>query len=75
MAEKLRLRRDVRDAEAVRELMERFTCPYVSSQGYEVAPKPKLRLKSKLLGGSTPLEQVKAYISQNIAELLGRTVV
>lgn len=68
MVGKLRLRRDVRNAEAVRELMERFTVPYVSSQGYEVAPKPKPEDNHTVLGGGMCIHQV-------VRELLERTIV
>lgn len=70
MVGKLRLRRDVRNAEAVRELMERFTVPYVSSQGYEVAPpKPKpTQDNHTVLGGGMCIHQI-------VKELLERIIV
>lgn len=75
MAEKLRLKPEFMAAYKVQDLARMFSLPYVSSQGYDVAPKPKLRLRPKLLGGSTPLEQVEAYVSQSINELMSRVIV
>ncbi len=67
----LRLK-DTRQSEAVRELLSR-TILGGGESTYQAVP--KLRLRSKVMGGSSIDRDRETYISQNIAELLSRTIV
>jgi hypothetical protein len=71
----LRLK-DIKQTEAVRQLMIR--CFGGSELDYEYQPKPKLRLKplgASSSSGSCPNARIESYISKNILELMSRTVV